>query len=260
MKKFRLLFLLIPFVISSCGIFQNIDGGRAIAAGAHAVTALSISDKQVAEVSRQYVQKLDSESNVAAPDNKYTIRLNKIMKKFKNIDDLNVNYKVYITSQVNAFASGDGSVRVYSGLMDKMNDDEVFAVVGHELGHVKNKDAKDQMKHAYLTVAARYAIGSVSPTAGALSDGILGEIGQVLSSSAYSRQQEYEADEAAFHYCLANGVNPYAMYDALNVLISLSQNSNNSNGVMKHLFSSHPDTKKRAERIKKMANQATGKN
>ncbi|MGI6718595.1 MAG: M48 family metalloprotease [Bacteroidales bacterium] len=260
MKKFRLLFLLLPLLINSCGVFKNVDSGRAVVAGASAVTALSISDKQVAELSRQYVHKLDSSSNVAPADNKYAIRLNKIMKKFKNIDNLNVNYKVYLTKEVNAFASGDGSLRVYSGLMDKMTDDEVFAVVGHELGHVKNKDAKDQMKHAYLTVAARYAIGSVSPTAGALSDGVLGEIGQVLSTSAYSRKQEYAADEAAFNYCVANGVDPYAMYDALNVLISISNSSGGSIGAMQHLFSSHPETKKRAERVKNMADKVTGKN
>ncbi|VEB54342.1 Putative metalloprotease yggG [Salmonella enterica subsp. enterica] len=43
-----------------------------------------------------------------------------------------MNYKVYETKDVNAFAmANDGCIRVYSGLMDMMTDNEVEAVIGH---------------------------------------------------------------------------------------------------------------------------------
>lgn len=41
-----------------------------------------------------------------------------------------------MTSDVNAWAMANGCVRVYSGLMDMMNDNEIEGVLGHELGHV----------------------------------------------------------------------------------------------------------------------------
>ena len=76
---------------------------------------------------------------------------------------MQLNYAVYDDKNVvNAFASGDGSVRVYSGLMDMMDDDELFAVIGHELGHLVNNDVRDAYRTAYLVVAARYGIASFS--------------------------------------------------------------------------------------------------
>jgi putative metalloprotease len=44
------------------------------------------------------------------------------------------------------FATADGSVRVYSGLMDIMDDNELLAVIGHEIGHVANHDSQDAIK------------------------------------------------------------------------------------------------------------------
>lgn len=49
------------------------------------------------------------------------------------------------------------------------------------------------------------------------------------------------------------------MYDALNVLIRINENSVGPIGTMQHLFSSLPDAKKRAETVKKMADKHTKK-
>ena len=49
---------------------------------------------------------------------------------------MKLNYKVYEVVDINAFACGDGSIRVFSALMDLMDDDELMAVIGHEIGHV----------------------------------------------------------------------------------------------------------------------------
>lgn len=241
-------------MMTSCA---SLNSTKALQAGAAAVQAFTITDAQVASLCKEYMVQTDGENTVLPASNEYTQRLTNIMKKFKNLGDLNVNYKVYQSNTVNAFASGDGSVRVYSGLMDVMDDDEIFAVIGHELGHLKNKDVRDAYRQAYLMVAARYGISAWNETAGALSEGILGDLAQQMASNAYSRKQEYEADEAAFQFCLANNVNPYAMYNALNVLITLSGNSG-TQGAVAQMFSTHPDSAKRAARIKDMAD-ASGK-
>ncbi|BBQ84581.1 hypothetical protein WP3W18E02_31100 [Klebsiella sp. WP3-W18-ESBL-02] len=49
------------------------------------------------------------------------------------------------TADVNAWAMANGCVRVYSGLMDLMNDNEVEGVLGH---------SRKAMQTAYATVAA----------------------------------------------------------------------------------------------------------
>lgn len=254
MKKLALIGAMV-LMMASCSSLKVVDSNSAINAGAAAVQALTISDAQVKQLCSQYMVESDGQNTILPADNSYTQRLDRIMARFHNISNLDLNYKVYQSSTVNAFASGDGSVRVYTGLMDVMNDDEVFAVIGHELGHLINKDVRDAYRAAYLVVAARYGIAAVNTTAGALSTGFLGDIGQQLAQNAYSRRQETQADETAFQFCIQNGVDPYAMYHALNVLISLSGQSGQQ-GKLAELLSTHPDTQKRANHIKEMAEAA----
>lgn len=254
MKKL-LLGAICLLMMASCSSLKLVDPNAAINAGAAAAQALTINDAQIAELCTEYMAEMDKENTIAPASSEYTQRLNRIMARFHNISSLNLNYKVYQSSTVNAFASGDGSVRVYSGLMDVMNDDEVFAVIGHELGHLINKDVRDAYRNAYLIVAARYGIAAVNTTAGALSTGFLGDLGQQLAQNAYSRRQETEADETSFQFCVQNGVDPYAMYHALNVLISLSTETGQQSALAE-MFSSHPDTQKRATHIKEMAEAA----
>lgn len=74
-----------------------------------------------------------------------------------------------MTSDVNAWAMANGCVRVYSGLMDMMNDNEIEGVLGHELGHVALGHSLAEMKASYAIVAARDAISATSGVASQLS-------------------------------------------------------------------------------------------
>lgn len=255
MKKLVLIGAMVALMTTSCSTLNVVDQNAAVNAGTAALQALTISDAQIAQLCSQYMVETDGQNTILPASNEYTQRLNRVMSRFHNISDLDINYKVYQSSTVNAFASGDGSIRIYTGLMDVMTDDELFAVIGHELGHLINKDVRDAYRTAYLIVAARYGISAFSQTAGAISQGFLGDLGQQLATNAFSRKQEYEADEKAFQFCVTNGVNPFAMYHALNVLIALDGNSATKSKVAE-LFATHPDTQKRATRIKEMAEAA----
>lgn len=254
MKKV-VLAIAVMVMMASCSALKLTNQNAAMQAGAAAVQALTISDAQIANLCKEYMVEQDKENTVLPASNDYSKRLSRIMARFKNIGNLNLNYAVYQSKTVNAFASGDGSVRVYTGLMDVMNDDEVFAVIGHELGHLINKDVRDAYRTAYLVVAARYGIAAISDVGGAISTGFLGDLGQQLASAAYSRRQETQADETAFQFCITNNVDPYAMYHALNVLMSLGSSSS-SQGQLAQMFSTHPDTAKRAAHIKDIAEAA----
>ena len=71
------------------------------------------------------------------------------------------NYKVYQTKDVNAWAMANGCIRVYSGLMDMMTDNEVEGVLGHEMGHVALGHTRKAMQVALTTTATRTAAASV---------------------------------------------------------------------------------------------------
>lgn len=108
-----------------------------LSSGAEAFQAYSLSDAQVKTLSDQACQEMDSKATIAPANSEYAKRLTTIANALgNNINGQPVNYKVYMAKDVNAFAMANGCIRVYSGLMDMMTDNEVEAVIGHEMGHV----------------------------------------------------------------------------------------------------------------------------
>ena len=245
--------------LSSCGILSStsLDANALANAASTAMTALSISDEQIAQLSAQSVAYMDSVNKVDRGS--YDTRLRKLMGKVKTIDGVPINLKVYKTNEVNAFACGDGSIRVYSGLMDVMDDAELMAVIGHEIGHVINKDTKTAMKKTYMAYAARMALGATGTLIGNLSTSILGDIAQSYLNAQYSQKQEFAADENGFKFTIEQGYSPYSMYNSLMKLMKLNDgNSSSRSSGVQQAFSSHPATEERAARMKAAAEAYLG--
>lgn len=250
MKRLAIL-LATACVLSSCGILGGTtwDTEQLSSAASKALTATSLSDEQIVELCKESVAYMDQQNTIE--NGAYTTRLKKITKNFK-VDGLTLNFKVYKTDQVNAFACGDGSVRVYTGLMDVMTDEEIVAVLGHEIGHVVNKDSKNAMKKAYMASAAQDLIGSAG-TIGALTKATVGSIAESYLNAQYSQKREYAADDYGFQFAINQGYSKYSMYNALNRLASLS--SGTSTSTLAQKFSDHPDSVARAERQKAKADK-----
>ena len=145
----------------------------------------------------------------ACPGKQHTQRLNKIASALgDNINGQPVNYKVYMAKDVNAFAMANGCIRVYSGLMDMMTDNEVEAVIGHEMGHVALGHVKKGMQVALGTNAVRAAAASAGGIVGSLSQSQLGDVGEKLVNSQFSQRQESEADDYSYDLLRKRGINP----------------------------------------------------
>lgn len=230
---------------------RSIDTKKVLKAASDVTSAVTLSDEDVAALCRESVKWMDEHNPVSVPESAYSRRLDSLMKKVGEIAGLKLNYKVYEVVDVNAFACGDGSIRVFSALMDLMDDDELMAVIGHEIGHVVHTDSKDAMKNAYLASAAKSAAGAAGGVMEKLTDSQLGEIAQVLAGAQFSQKQESEADEYGFEFCVKHGFDPYGMANALNKLNQLSGKQKSS--MFQKMFSSHPDTEKRVARMKEKA-------
>jgi len=145
-------------VLTGC---QNMDSNGLLSSGAEAFQAYSLSDAQVKTLSDQACQEMDSKATIAPANSEYAKRLTTIANALgNNINGQPVNYKVYMAKDVNAFAMANGCIRVYSGLMDMMTDNEVEAVIGHEMGHVALGHVKKGMQVALGTNAVRVAAAS----------------------------------------------------------------------------------------------------
>lgn len=248
--------LIAAFIIVFAGCIQaNAQfkiNTKTIDAAKKATKAATISDADAAALARESVAWMDEHNPVAAPNDPYTIRLNKLFAAHQNEDGLQLNFKVYKVIDINAFACADGSVRVFSALMDMMTDDELLAVIGHEIGHVRNHDTRDAIKAAYTRAAGRDLVSSQSGAAFMLTESQLGQMAEGMMSSSHSRKQESEADDYSYDFMKKHHYNVMGAYGAFMKLAKLSEGGPQQSKMQK-MMSSHPDSKLRAEEIERKA-------
>ncbi|SHN57289.1 M48 family metalloprotease [Desulfovibrio litoralis] len=249
MKKLLLLCLSFSlFAFGGCVVNTN----TALDAAADGYKAATLSEADVISMSKQMREAGDKENKVASKNSKYTKRLNKVAANLKNVEGLQMNYKVYLTDEVNANVTPDGSVRVYSGLMDKLNDDELFFVLGHEIGHVKGGDTMDKMRLAYAASAARKGVAASNSTAGALAASELGAVAEAFLKAQFSQDQEYKADAYGLELMKKYKKNTKGAETALRKFADMESSSSGVDA----WFSTHPGSAKRAD---KMAEMRAGK-
>lgn len=246
MKKAILaLFASLSLLLTSCsGQFNAL---RAVQGGMYALQALTLTDAQVQDYVHQYITQLDAQSTVLPESNAYTKRLRNLTKGITDVDGTPLNFKVYKENEVNAFACADGSVRVYTGIMDAMTDNELLGVIGHEIGHVALKHTRKQMQQAMMTSAALEGLASASTTAATLTDSQLGAIGEAIIGAQFSKSQESQADDYGYSFLVNSGKNPWAIVMSFEKLQKLANGA--TPGPVENLFSTHPDTATRIQRM-----------
>ncbi|WP_249383876.1 M48 family metalloprotease [Chitinivorax sp. B] len=159
---------------------------------------------------------------------------------------MKLNFKVYLTKEVNAFAAPDGSIRVYAGLMDLMTDDELLSVIGHEIGHVKHGHSLNALRTAYVASAGRKAASSAGGVVGNLADSQLGALTEALVNNQFSQSQETQADDYGLEFMKKYKYKAAAMETAFRKLAKMGGNSS----FFDKMMSSHPDAAGRADRVK----------
>jgi heat shock protein HtpX len=199
--------------------------------------------------------------------------------------------KVYIVdnAQPNAFATGrnpeHAAVCVTTGLLQRVNDEELAGVLAHELSHVKNRDTLTMTITATIagavSVLANFAFffggygRSRNPLGfvGVLLATLVAPIAAVLVQMAVSRTREFEADRAGAELSgrplwLASALqhidtatkaidNPQA--DANPATAHMFIVNPLHGGGFSGLFSSHPSTEERIARLKAMAGETPPK-
>lgn len=184
---------------------------------------------------------MDKEVKIAPADSSYTKRLNNIADALgHDINGTPANYKVYLTKEVMA----NGCIRVYSGLMDIMTDNEVEGVLGHEMGHVALGHSRKAMQVAYATSAASTAVASAGGVATSLSQSQLADVGEQLVNAQFSQTQERQADDYSFELLKQRGSNPQGLANSFEKLAKLDAGRQSS------MFDSHPTAEERAQHIR----------
>ncbi|MGB5854948.1 MAG: M48 family metallopeptidase [Oceanisphaera sp.] len=247
MKKTLIAATVITLGLSGC---VSDDPSQFLGAGMTAFKGLTLSKSELQMQASLSAKQMDSENKLAPANNKYSQRLAKLTQGLTFVDSTPLNFQVYLADEINAFAMPDGTVRVYSGLMDVMKDDELVAVIGHEIGHIKLEHSLSQFKTAYLTEAARQAATAVGGTVGSLASSQYADIGTQFMSAQFSQGDELESDEYGIEVLCQLNMDPFAAMRAQEVLLKQSGNGGG-------LFSSHPSSAERIEKARAAAVNAS---
>lgn len=241
---------LILVLVCIAGQAYGFDWLRAAMAGIKAYQAYTITDEEVGEYVKETVEYMDRNNKVLPAGNPYSVRLKNLTSGLKSVDGIPLNFKVYeVEDEVNAFACADGSVRVYTSLMDLMTDEELLGVIGHEIGHVGKHHSRKAIKNELLTGALRDIVASSEGSIGRLADSQLGELGEVMLNAKYSRKQESEADDYGYDFLKKNKKNPIGIVKALEKLQALDRQSSKMSRYISKLFSTHPESEERVNRL-----------
>jgi putative metalloprotease len=223
MKKIFLLSVVaISFVFSASAQFgkalKNI--GKSVANTAGSATGELALDATANSLSANIVVWLDNNNTVAADDSPYTTRLASIVgENYVTVDGLALNYKVYENSEFNILALPDGYIRVYSGLLDALeNDDEVLALIATQIGHIVNKDTRGNLlKVANKNQASNAAAAQLEKLL-SLSGEKLGTFVNELIQVPYTEEQNEAADKYAATLLKKNGKTADALISILTKL------------------------------------------
>jgi predicted Zn-dependent protease len=150
------------------------------------------------------------------------------------------------SGQVNAFCMPGGRIAFFSGIIDKLKltDDEIAAVMGHEIAHALREHGRDRQSKATATGLASSAIGAViSAWSGYDLRGASNAVGQ-LWVLKFSRDEEREADLIGLDIAARAGYDPRAGLALWNKMAAL-----NDRGEPPALLSDHPGGAERMQQI-----------
>ena len=181
--------------------------------------------------------------------NDYVTEVGQRVAQGSHRSDLEYTFTVIDSPEINAFALPGGYVYINRGLLLYLkSEDELAAVLAHEVGHITARHAIQQQARGRLGSAAATVGGVVAAVA--TGSGYIGselaQIGSIWAAagvSGFGRDNELEADSLGAEYLYNAGYNPRAMIDVLSVLknqedfnVRVAQRQPTYHG----LFTTHP--------------------
>lgn len=214
------------------------------------VRAATISDDEIIDYVSEAVYYMDKANRVLPASNPYSVRLKKLTSGILSVNGVPLNFRVYdIKGEVNAFACADGSIRVTTQLMDLMNDDELLAVIGHEIGHIGKSHCIKAIKKGLLSGALHDFIGTYDRRIGSQQASRLVGLSEFIIVSKYSRKQELAADDFGYEFMIRQNKDPRDMVSALKKLYQIEPESTILSRLFAKVFSTHPLTQSRIAHI-----------
>ena len=165
------------------------------------------------------------------------------------------HFGVLDSGEANAFSAPGGIIFLSRGIVEMAeNEDELAAILAHEIQHIVSKDPlkaiKSQRMKSLGTFAAGEAMGSSGEVLSIFKNSVL-DITGTLMQKGYSRGQEKDADLGALDLLAATGYNPKALLAMLDKCRAIEKKKAKA-------FSAHPSATKRIDYVSAALRKASG--
>lgn len=253
MKKLILSFSIFVGIIFS-GCASTTQGGVVGANRTQLLTVSEASMNQSAKLAYADTLKQANSAKTLNTDATQTKRVKNISARLINQvgvfrpDALNWDWEVNVINDktINAWCMPGGKIAVYTGIINslKLTDDELAAVIGHEIAHALREHSREQASQDQLKNVGIFAVSQVAGL-GDLGTAAINMAAHYTISLPFSRSHESEADLMGLELMARAGYNPNA---AVNVWKKMSETSGNSTP---QFLSTHPSHE---TRIKDLSN------
>jgi predicted Zn-dependent protease len=155
-----------------------------------------------------------------------------------DIGDADWEFVVFDVPEINAFAMAGGKVGVFVGLFKVVqNDDQLAAVIGHEIAHVTARHVQERLSREM----AKETLGVVTTPIMAMQSAS----GATRGDLAFDREKETEADHIGMIYMAEAGYDPH---EAIKVLERLDEVMG-AQLTIPTFLSNHPPTEERIQAL-----------
>ena len=158
---------------------------------------------------------------------------------------------------VNAFCMAGGKMGIYTGLIEKIKptDDEIAAVMGHEISHALLQHSREQMsEQAVMGVGvALIGVTASSDADRGTRENVAGLAAITLIMLPHSRNHESEADKLGIELAAKAGYNPRAAVTLWNKMTAESGNNSTFDWL-----STHPASPKRVAALESLEAEMMG--
>ena len=118
---------------------------------------------------------------------------------------------VFSSNELNAWCMAGGKMAIYTGLIDrlKLSDDEIAAVMGHEIAHALREHARERVSKSMATGLGISVAGALLGV-GQVGQDLMGTVAKVTFELPNSREHEMEADRMGVELAARAGYDPRA--------------------------------------------------
>jgi predicted Zn-dependent protease len=204
------------------------------------LAACAVSQDQEVQIGRQNAEQINAQLPLVEdrPIADYVQQLGTAIAKTTSRADLDWQFFVVDSKEVNAFALPGGFIYVNRGLIERTSRlDELAGAIGHEIGHVVRRHSVQQMEKA---TGANVAVGLTCTLTRICESNVAQaaiQVGGAALFARYSRRDEMEADSEAVVNVIRAGIDPEGIPTLFEKLL---QERRTSPMRIEAFFASHP--------------------